>query len=398
MQGVYSASVVERGKVLASAGNCMECHTRVGGEPYAGGRAMRTPYGVIYSTNLTPDAENGIGAWSFSAFERAMREGISRDGHRLYPAFPYTSFTGMTDEDLTALYAYLQSRPAVGGAAPPAEMRFPYGARPLMAAWNALYLKEGVKPVNPAKSETWNRGAYLVGSVGHCSACHSPRDVLGGERQGLSYLAGAVNDGWEAPPLTSLSQAPVPWTSRALFEYLRQGYSAQHGTAAGPMAQVIHSLSALPDTDVQAMAEYLASLSKPTSEREATRLADAAVNNSRAVRSTLLGPSQRLFESACGACHHEGKGAVQSGLNLSLELNSGMHSDDPRNLIRTILVGIRTPGVQGLGYMPAFERNLDDKQIAGLVTYLRARYAPERDAWTNLEQEVIRVRSQLPKD
>ena len=211
--GLYSPQVQERGRQLAAVGNCAACHTAEGGAPHAGGRPMATPFGTVYSTNLTPDAATGIGQWSFSAFQRAMREGISRDGHRLYPAFPYTAYTQVTDDDLQALYAHLMAQPAVANPVPETRLAFPYNIRPLMGLWNGLYLQPG--PVAPvvAQSPLWNRGAYLVNGLGHCTACHTPRDALGGELAHTAYLGGALVDGWEAPPLGALGRGPVPCTA-----------------------------------------------------------------------------------------------------------------------------------------------------------------------------------------
>ena len=224
----------------------------------AGGRAIETPFGTIYSTNITPDVETGIGAWSYPAFERAMREGIHRDGRQLYPAFPYTHFARTTDADLQALYAYLMAQTPVRAENRKPALMFPFNWRPLMAGWNALFHRAEVFEADTRQSAEWNRGAYLVEGLGHCSACHSPRNALGAEKAS-AYLAGGFAEGWEAPPLTSLSHAPIPWSEDELFAYLRSGESRFHGVAAGPMAPVVKELAALPDPDIRAMAVYLAS-------------------------------------------------------------------------------------------------------------------------------------------
>ena len=263
---IYTAATIERGRQLAALGDCVVCHTAPGGQPNAGGRAMETPFGKVISTNITPDAQTGIGLWSFSAFQRAMREGISRDGQHLYPAFPYTAFAKTTDEDLTALYAYLMAQPAVQSETAATQLAFPFNIRPLMAVWNALFHEPAAYQSSPTQTAEWNRGAYLVNSLGHCGACHTPRNALGAERGGPAYLGGAVIDGWEAPALTALSRAPVPWTRDELYRYLRQGYSLQHGAAAGPMAPVVKQLAAVPDNDIRAMAAYLASFNQPVTQ------------------------------------------------------------------------------------------------------------------------------------
>ncbi len=390
---VYTAATIERGRVLAAAGDCIVCHTATGGVPNAGGREMETPFGRVVTTNLTPDVATGIGAWSFSAFQRAMREGVSRDGQHLYPAFPYTAFTQMTDDDLTALYAYLMAQPAVSSAVPETKLAFPFSVRPLMALWNALYLAPGPVPAVATQSAEWNRGAYLVNGLGHCGGCHTPRNALGAERGGSAYLAGAVVDGWEAPPLTSLSHAPVPWTESQLFGYLRYGHSAEHGSASGPMAPVVQQLGQLPEADVRAMAVYLASLNTPATQPNDIASAPALVEQSAAQGRTLAGPAQRLFSTACGACHHDGDGPVLLGQNIPLALNSNLHSARPDNLLRVILEGIQEPATKDIGFMPAFRHHLSDAQVAELAAWMRQRFAPGKAAWVDLEAASARVRA-----
>jgi len=386
---VYTAQVIERGRVLAAAGDCVVCHTAPGGVPNAGGRAMATPFGTVYSTNLTPDAATGIGQWSFSAFQRAMREGVSRDGKHLYPAFPYTAFTQTTDDDLTALYAYLMSQPAAVSEVPKTALAFPFNLRPLMAVWNAMFLAPGPVPGVATQSAEWNRGAYLVNGLGHCGACHTPRNAFGAEQGGRAHLAGAMVDGWEAPPLTALSHAPLPWTASDLFDYLRHGHSARHGSAAGPMAPVVQQLAQLPDADVRAMATYLASFNDASSVTpDATTAAAMPMQSAPA-----NGAVHRLFTTACGACHHDGSGPLLLGQNIALELNSNLHSARPDNLLRVILEGVREPASPEQGFMPAYRDAFDDAQLAQLAAYLRQRYAPGQPAWRDLEAASARVRA-----
>jgi nicotinate dehydrogenase subunit B len=386
---VYNGATLERGRQLAALGNCAECHTAAGGAPLAGGRAVPTPFGVVWTRNLTPDPVTGIGRWSFTAFQRAMREGVSQDGRHLFPAFPYTAFTRMDDDDLQALYAHLMSQPAVPAVVPPTKLDVPFGFRPLMALWNGLQLDPGPVAAVAGRSAAWNRGAYLVNGVGHCGACHTPRDALGAERGGASYLAGAWVDGWEAQPLTALSHAPVPWSEDEVFRYLRHGHTLQHGAVAGPMAAVVRNLQEVPESDVRAMAVYVASFSTAT---EASALASATVARSRDAQASTRDAAQRLFVGACGACHHDGQGPDVQGRNLPLALNSNVHSPRPDNLLRVILEGIADPALPGLGHMPAFREALDDRQIAAVAAYIRRTYAPERMAWQGLEAAVARLR------
>ncbi|MBS0530603.1 MAG: c-type cytochrome, partial [Proteobacteria bacterium] len=387
----YSAATIARGAQLAALGDCAVCHTAVNGVANAGGRAMETPFGTIYTTNITPDAETGIGAWSYPAFERAMREGIHRDGRHLYPAFPYNHFAKTTDADLQALYAHLMAQQPVRAVNREATLTFPFNLRPLMAGWNALFHKPAVFQPEPSRSEIWNRGAYLVEGLGHCGACHTPRNALGAERDAKAYLAGGFAEGWEAPPLTSLSHAPIPWNEDELFAYLRTGISRFHGVAAGPMAPVVKELDALPDGDIRAIAVYLASFGTSTSDANAQQAVATRLEISTATRDfSASAEGARLFDGACAVCHQIG-GPVLFGSKPSLALNSNVHSATPDNLIQVILHGIEAPVSSDLGYMPGFKGSLNNRQVAELVAYIRQQFAPDKPAWTELEASVRRV-------
>ena len=397
-QGLYSPAVLERGRQLAALGNCVGCHSADGQTPNTGGRPIDTPFGTVYSSNLTPDPVSGIGLWSFSAFQRAMRHGVSRDGHLLYPAFPYTAFSQASDDDLTALYAWLMVQPAVAYSPQATLLRFPFNQRPLMGLWNALYLQPG--PVatphaaaTPSRSPQWLRGAGLVNGLGHCSACHSPRDALGAERSS-AYLGGALVDSWLAPALGALARPPVRWTEAAMRQYLRQGHHPQHGIAAGPMAAVVQALAQADADDVAAMAHYLVSLQADAStagaDQDAQRLLASA--ETQAAR-MLPGPAQRLFESACGACHHAGDGPAVAGLNQPLALNPKLHDVRPDGLVRAVLDGLWQPAFPAIGHMPAFRDALDDAQVADLAAWLRQRFAPDQPPWRGVAATVARLRA-----
>jgi nicotinate dehydrogenase subunit B len=388
---VYSAATIARGEQLAALGDCAVCHTSADGALNAGGRPLQTPFGTIYATNITPDVETGIGAWSYPAFERAMRQGIHRDGRHLYPAFPYTHFAKTTDADMQALYAYLMAQPAVRAETPPNALAFPFNQRPLMAGWNALFHNSATFQPDPAKSETWNRGAYLVEGLGHCSACHSPRNALGAEVPG-AHLAGGFAEGWEAPALTSLSRAPIPWIEDELYAYLRTGESRFHGVAAGPMAPVVKELGALPDSDIRAMAVYLASFNATSIDRTAQESLAAKLESATGTRaSAASGIGARIYQGACAVCHEVG-GAPLFGSRPSLALNSNLHSASPDNLIQVILHGISKPAVTDLGYMPAFRDSLTDGQVAELVGYLRQQFAPDKPIWRDIHAATSRIR------
>ena len=391
--GFYSAQTIERGRLVAAAGDCAVCHTAPNGRVNAGGLALDTPFGTIYSTNITPDAATGIGAWSYPAFERAMREGVHRDGRRLYPAFPYTAFAKVSDTDMQSLYAYLMSQPAVAAKPPETRLAFPFSVRPLLAGWNLLFHHEQAFKPDPAKSVEWNRGAYLAEGLGHCGACHSPRNALGGEKRGKLALTGGQAEGWDAPSLTALSAAPVPWDREALYRYLRDGYSPLHGPAAGPMAPVVESLAALPDSDIRAIATYIASFSEaPPAEALAARAATLR-QQSQAVAGRLTGQGADLFAGACAVCHQAGQGTEVFGEKVALALNTNLHAARPDNLIHVLMHGVSTSASSEIGAMPGFADSLSDRQMTVLVDYLRQLYAPQQPAWTNVGDTVARIRA-----
>ena len=388
----WSAATIERGRLIAAAGDCAVCHTTPEGAVNAGGLALETPFGIIHTSNITPDSETGIGTWSYTAFERAMRQGVGRDGRNLYPAFPYTAYAKITDADMQALYAYLMAQPPVRAKTPANSMAFPFNLRPLLAGWNLMFHRPGTYRPDPTQSTQWNRGAYLVEGLGHCGACHTPRNVMGAEKTGKAKFAGAMVDHWEAPPLTALSHAPVPWGENDLFEYLRTGFSPLHGVAAGPMAPVVSELGHLPDSDIRAIATYLASFNTAAAEPAAILAAKAEAASRQAARSQT-DAAARLFEGACAACHQIGKGPDFYGVKPSLALNSNLHSSHPDNLIQVILNGIQSPAKGELGYMPGYRASLNDRQITDLVRHMRARFAPDQPAWSGIEATVARLRA-----
>lgn len=384
----FERAQVLRGARVAALGDCAVCHTAPGGQPYAGGLPLRTPFGTIYSTNITPDPETGIGTWSLAAFTRALRRGIARDGHQLYPAFPYVHYTRMSDDDIAAAYAYLMRRDPVSAAAPRNDLIFPLGFRPLVAFWNVLFLRPGAQAPDSARSAQWNRGRELVNGLGHCAACHSPLNLIGGEKSGQAF-AGNLIDGWEAPSLLHLANGAVPWTEAQLASYLRTGISGAHGAAAGPMLPVTQELATVPASDVEAMATYLFSLQQPApDDRERPRdTAGAPVpGDADAVQRGRV-----LFAGACASCHGERSPMQSLGKRPSLATSSALHSASPRNAIQMILYGVPWQGEQALHYMPPFKQVLDDSQVADLAAYLRAAYAGRRP-WDGVPATVSSIR------
>lgn len=384
----WSAATIERGRQLAALGACATCHTGKDGVSYAGGLALETPFGTVMTTNITPDPETGIGNWSYAAFERAMRAGLHRDGRHLYPAFPYPNFAKTSEADLQALYAFLMAQPAVRRENEPSRLAFPFNLRPLLAGWNLLFNRQSELQPDPARSAEWNRGRYLVDGLGHCGACHSPRNALGAERTGSAYLAGGEAEGWEAPALTKASAGPIPWSEAELYAYLRNGTSQHHGAASGPMAPVIAELKQLPDAEIRAMAVYLASLSEPLPEAEAAGRAMRIEAMTASAANPATSPIARLYEGACAACHEGGRPAPLVNAGPALGLSSKLHAARPANLVNLLIEG----GQHGIGSMPAFATAFDDRQIVELARYLRGRFAPGKPTWEGIGAAVASAR------
>jgi mono/diheme cytochrome c family protein len=384
----FAPALVEQGRVLAGAGNCAACHTPKSGAALAGGLGFKTDFGTIYSSNITPDAETGIGGWSLPAFARAMHSGVARDGSQLLPVFPYDHFTKVSDADIAAIYAWLMTRPAIRKPATANTVPFPLNIRPLQAVWKRLFFTEGRFQPEATRSAEWNRGAYLAEGLSHCGGCHTPRNLLGAERAGEAN-AGAVIEGWIAPSLTATNPAPVAWDADELFFYLRTGMTALHGSAAGPMSPVVHDgLAALPDADVRAIAVYFAS-----SNGSAARPVDAAAAWKKALATPVgLDPDARLYAAACGSCHYNA-GATPSLTRPELALNSALFLSEPTNLIQVVLHGIGVREGASQLIMPAYDRALGDADIARLAAYLR-RTRTTLPPWPDLEAKVAAVRKE----
>lgn len=391
------SALVEQGKILAALGDCAVCHTADGGAPYAGGRGLPTPFGVIHATNITPDPETGIGGWSEAAFRRALRQGVDRDGQLLYPAFPYDHFTKLTDDDIAALYAYLMTRPPIAAEVPDNTLPFPYNIRPLMAGWNFLYLDVGAYVSDPAKDDEWNRGAYLVEGIGHCGACHTPRNAFGAERSDAKFAGGDV-EGWHAPALESTSPAPAPWDVDALVNYLLDGWDGDHGIAAGPMTPVVDELAVISENDAYAIAVYVLSLrggDEADGRREAAR-AFAAARAFGGSETPPTGPTSKgrdpafarglqIFARVCANCHRANVRAAP------LALTSTVNGPDPRNFLHIVAEGIKPPQGAFDRSMPAFGGSLSDTDLVDLAIFVRAHFS-QRPAWMDLRAKVSEVR------
>jgi len=388
----FDPALVAKGEKLADAGYCLTCHTPPKGKAYAGGLPMVTAFGTIYSTNITPDPATGIGNWSLEAFTRAMHEGVARDGSHLFPAFPYDHFTKVSDEDVKALYAFMMTRPAVAQTAPANTVPFPLNIRLLQAGWKLLYFKEGRYQPVAEQSAEWNHGAYLAEGLSHCSACHTPRNALGAEKRD-AHFAGASIDGWFAPALTAANTAPVPWSATELHDYLRNGGTAYHGVAAGPMSDVVHQgYALLDDADVNAVALYIAS-GNGSAERKADvgQIVGDALAKSRYDASQASDHGAALYMSACAACHYNPTSGPQLA-RPELGLKSSISAPDPTNLVQVILHGIGVKqGLPGM-MMPAFGAGMSDEDVAAIAVWLR-KSRTTLPPWTDVPAVVARVRS-----
>jgi len=388
-RSAFDPALIETGARLAAIGNCAFCHTAPGGAAFAGGRPFPTPFGTIYSPNISPAPGNGIGRWSEAAFRRAMRQGVSRRGKHLYPAFPYDHYAKVDDGDVHALYAFIMTRAPVETFTPP--LQFPLNQRWALTLWNLFFLDRRPFHPDPGRSAEWNRGAYLVTGLGHCGSCHTPRNVFAAEKSSRP-LAGGEVEGWRAPALDAASPAPVPWDAAQLSAYLRHGWDAEHGAAAGPMRPVVDSMAPADDADLHAIATYLAATPESISPARKQRASAAA---SRAATTELPASSEAaaaaLFAGACAGCHM-GRTAMLPPNGVNLALSTAIGEADPRNAIRILLDGIR-PGESGAGpVMPGFDGVFTDAQLVALLSYIRAHYGGG-PPWADLAAQVHDIRA-----
>jgi mono/diheme cytochrome c family protein len=384
----FDPALVARGGNLARLGNCVSCHQAAGGRPYAGGYPIKTPFGTIYGSNITPDAATGIGSWSPAAFRRAMREGVGRDGSHLYPAFPYTHYAGVADGDVDALYAFLMTRPAVRAVPPANRMIPPLGFRPLLAGWKLLFFDPQPVVADPRQSAAWNRGRYIGETLAHCTACHSPRGLLQQEKRGDQAYDGGWSGGWYAPPINARSPAVRAWTVERLDAYFRTGLSTAHAAAAGPMGPVTYNLARAAPADVRALATYFAwQMRDAPAARAEPRLPDR-----RALARKRHPEGARLYDGACAVCHEPGAAMMVAG-RPALPLGTPLHEANPRDTIQVILKGLKPPVAPRGPYMPAFADAMNDRQVAEVVAYLQARHGTG-PAWPDLEKDVAAARKE----
>ncbi|UPK32451.1 cytochrome c [Bradyrhizobium sp. 186] len=357
-----SPELVAYGKALVEAGDCAGCHTADPAKPFAGGKRIDTPFGAIYAPNLTPDRDTGIGAWIDADFTRALRYGIAPDGSNYYPAFPYPYFTRMTKDDTLAIRAYLGTLAPVVSRNKPPELRWPLNYRGLMRAWNYLFFKPGLFEPDQSESAAWNRGGYLVTGLGHCGACHTPKNYFGADKDAQAF-SGSEVAGWFAPRLDGAARSGLKsWSVEDVTEYLQSGRNAK-SHADGLMAEVVvNSTSKMSDADVRAIAVYLKSL--PPARREPT----AAPPDDAEMKA-----GQAVYARLCIACHEaDGSGAPR--IYPPLPANALLQSINPSSTLRIILDGahtVTTPRAPNAGEMPAYAKQLSDEQVAAVTNYIR---------------------------
>ena len=357
-----SAETIARGKALTEAADCASCHTADPAKPFAGGKRIDTPFGGIYSPNLTPDRDTGIGGWSDNEFYRALRYGEDPDGSRYYPAFPYPNFTKLIRDDILAIRAYLATQTPFRNTPPEPELRWPLNYRVVMRVWNYLFFRPGIFEPDQLKSPEWNRGGYLVEGAAHCGACHTPKNLFGADRHGRAFSGGLVQ-GWFAPRLDGAGRSGLKsWSADDIVEYLQSGRNGK-SHADGLMAEVVvNSTSKMSDEDVRAIAVYLKDLPSGAPEPAAPM-----------ARPAEMAAGAAVYARACTACH-EADGSSTPRIYPPLPGNANLQSDDPSSTLRIILDGaetVTTPRAPNTGSMPAYARQLSDQQVADVANYIR---------------------------
>jgi len=381
--------LVQRGAYLARAADCVACHSAPGGKPYAGGYGIESPLGTIYSTNITPSKQGGIGDYSEAQFDAALRHGIRADGAHLYPAMPYTSYAKLAPDDVKALYQYfMQGVAPVDGAAKATKLPFPFSVRLAMAGWNMLFLDKAPFQPDPAKSMEWNRGAYLVEALEHCSSCHTPRNALMAEKSSQAYAGGALG-AWYAPNITSDSVSGLgDWSEAEVVQYLKTGRVVGKAQAAGPMAEAVeHSLQHLSDADLKAIAVYVKDLPAIRDERDQqpghtfgkAHSDEATLRGVAGVSASNSAAGAELFSAVCASCHQPSGSGTKDQYYPSLSHNTTLGRSDARNLIAVVLHGVARKADGKDVFMPGFGADslvnpLSDAQIADVANYTLQHY------------------------
>ena len=367
--GAPPSDPVHRGEYLARAADCVACHTTPGGKPYAGGLGIALPFGTIYSPNITPDKETGIGDWSDDDFVRAVQQGIAKDGTHLYPAFPYASYALMSRDDVLAIKAYLFSLPPVSNKNQPSELKFPFNQRWAMIGWNMLFLPSKPLANDDTKPPQWNRGRYLVDALGHCGECHTPRGTFE-QVDDSQKFAGTVQQGWKAYNITADKQSGLGgWSDDALRSYLKSGYAPDHSSAGGPMGEVVaNSLRYLNDQDIDSMVAYLRTIA-PIQNAPAVQAQPAALKSPP----NMADLGARVFAGECANCHAWDGTGVQTP-QASLLGSRTVNDPEGTNLVQAVLRGVHYQTNKGDVYMPPFAKGRSTEELAAVVNFVSARF------------------------
>lgn len=388
----HDADPIARGRYLTQAADCEACHTDENGTPFAGGRAFKTPFGTLYSPNITPDAQTGIGQYEDADFIRAVHKGIARDGKRLYPAFPYAAYTYITDEDVLAIKAYLFSLAPVHNSAPGNALSFPFNQRWLMTFWGALFNPDKRFEPLPEQSVEWNRGAYLVEGLAHCGDCHTPRNLMQGLDNAHKF-GGTLTNGWRAYNVTADKTAGVGgWSDAELAQYLASGHASGRGTASGPMAEAVQlSFRNFSASDIQAMVTYLRTIpARETKDLPAPKTEVASTDPKQGEASAMDPHGKQVFAGACASCH--GWSGV-SALSPRATLTGTRAINDPTaiNVAQMVLNGTESKDRSGRIAMPAFGAAYNDDEIAAVANYVTARFGATPSSITPADVRKMRA-------
>ncbi len=385
------ASLVERGQYLARAADCEACHTAPGGQPFAGGLGFQMPFGTIYSTNITPDAETGIGHYTDAQFVAMMRHGIRPDGKRLYPAMPYTSYGLLSDDDMLAIKAYLTSLAPVAAMVPETKLSFPYNQRWLMGIWSWMFNPgEQFRP-NPGQSPEWNRGAYLAEAAAHCGECHTPRN-LAFALDNRNKFAGATNAGWRAFNISASKDRGIGgWTDESLASYLSTGFADGHGVATGPMGEAVDlGLRHLAPEDIAALVTYLRSVpaSKGSDPERLRQPAAASYKVGRAENADRLG--EKVFAGACAACH-DWTGVSELTSQATLTGLGSVNDPSAGNVAQVVLWGVHRAAPEDVLLMPEFGSSYSNQEIAAVSNYVTGRFGAKGSTLTEADVAAMRA-------
>jgi mono/diheme cytochrome c family protein len=362
--GPVTAALIARGEYITHAADCVACHTAPDGKPFAGGLPFKLPFGTIYSTNITADRKTGIGGWSDDDFVRALHRGIAPHGHYLYPAFPYTSFTAMSRDDVLAIKAYLFSLPPQRIANKENNLNFPFNQRWGMAFWNLLFLRDRRFAPDPTQSAEVNRGAYLATALGHCGECHTPRNLAYGLESSRD-LAGEVLQGWDAYNITPDKRFGLgDWSNAQIASYLSSARAHDRGSAAGPMAEAVEdSLQYLTPEDISSLVAYLRTVA---AQRGVDEVTAAPAAGAREAQDDL---GHHIFEEGCANCHQYNGNGRQT-VYASLVGSRSVADPDGGNLTQTLLHGAKYRVKDQSVYMPPFGQAYSDAELAAVANYV----------------------------